>query len=353
MNQTTPWLHIPAADYHQDSREQAWHRQNQLTKPTGSLGRLEEIVLRLAAMQGSVYPKVEHVHITVFAGDHGVAEEGISCFPQEVTAQMLQNFARGGAAISVLAKALDAELELINLGTVHEVANIEGIKHLPLGPGTANFLKGPAMDEHQLDRAMNAGRHSAERAKMSGAQLFIGGEMGIGNTTSAAALACALTHRPPKLLAGPGTGLDAPGILHKIAVIEQALQIHQGRLHTPIQCLQYLGGFEIAALSGAYLACAQMGLPVLIDGFISSSAAIVTQRICPQAGRWFFYAHQSAEPGHQYMLANLEAEPLLDLGMRLGEGSGAAVAVPILRLACALHNNMASFAEAAVTPANV
>lgn len=194
-----------------------------------------------------------------------------------------------------------------------------------------------------------AGREAAERARRDGVRLFVGGEMGIGNSTAAAALACALLEAPPEGIAGPGTGLDARGLAHKIAVIARALSLHGGVRRAPEELLRRLGGFEIAALAGAYLASAQCGIAILVDGFISSVAALTAARLCPGAEHWFLYAHRSAEPGHRHVLEALGAEPLLDLGMRLGEASGAALAVPLLRLCCALHNEMASFAEAGVS----
>ncbi|MEW5703556.1 MAG: nicotinate-nucleotide--dimethylbenzimidazole phosphoribosyltransferase [Pseudomonadota bacterium] len=349
MNATIDWLQVPAALPDGDARRAAEARQATLTKPPGALGRLEEIAIRLAALQGTERPHVDPVCIAVFAADHGVAEEGISAFPQAVTAEMVRNYAHGGAAINVLARALGAELEVINLGTVDDPGPLEGVLNLSLGPGTANFCREPAMHEEQLFRALSAGRQAVERAKLAGARLFIGGEMGIGNTTTAAALACALLDEAPERLAGPGAGLGAQGIAHKTGIISQALDRHSRYHGAPLEALRRLGGFEIAALTGSYMACAQMGLPSLVDGFISSVAALIAARLCPGAESWFLFSHISAEPGHRTVLDTLDARPFLDLGMRLGEGSGAAATVPLLRLACALHNGMATFAEAQVS----
>ncbi len=346
------WLNMPAQAVNEKTRILARERQTQLTKPPGALGELENIAITLAAMQGVEQPCVDQVWISVFAGDHGVAEEGVSAFPQAVTGEMVRNFARGGAAISVLARALGARLEVVNLGTVNDPGALPGVTTLRLGAGTENFTRAAAMSDEQCARAIHSGRHSAERAKLNGAQLYIGGEMGIANTTSAAALACALLHERPAHLAGPGTGVDANGVARKIDVIERALALHAEHLRDPLQALRRVGGFEIAALAGAYLACAKMGVPALIDGFISSAAALAAERLCPGTARWFLYGHASAEPGHQRILAAFDASPLLNLGLRLGEGSGAATAVPLLRLACALHNEMATFAEAAVSTAS-
>lgn len=349
MNDTVEWLNMPVARLDEEARRAAEARQQILTKPPGALGALEQMAIRLAAMQGRAQPQVGRVHIAVFAGDHGVAVEGVSAFPQAVTGEMLRNFAGGGAAISVLARELGAALEVIDLGTVNHPGPVEGVKDCRLGPGTANFVVEPAMTERQLALALNAGRQAAERAKGAGAELFIGGEMGIGNTTAATALACALLDLPPRQLAGPGTGLDPNGVARKAAVIERALALHNAQLGSPLEALRRVGGFEIAALVGSYIACAQMGAPVLVDGFISSTAALAATRVRPGAEAWFLFAHASAEPGHRPLLAALEARPLLDLGMRLGEGSGAAVAVPLLQLACALHNGMATFEQAGVS----
>lgn len=343
------WLSIPAAVPDASARQAAAARQTQLTKPPGALGRLEAIAIQLAALQGTEQPCVDKVYITVFAGDHGVAAEGVSAFPQAVTAEMVKNFARGGAAICVAARILGAPLEVINLGTAYDTGPLDSVTDCRLGPGTANITLEPAMDVHQLTRALGAGRRAAERAWSNGARLFIGGEMGIGNTTAAAALACALLQAPPERLAGPGTGLDTHGVARKIEVIRRALACHNTHHGTPLEALRRLGGFEIAALTGAYTACAHLGLPVLVDGFISSAAALAAVRLCPGAGEWLLFSHTSAEPGHRAILEALDATPLLELDLRLGEGSGAAVAVPLLRMACALHNEMATFAEAGVS----
>ena len=328
--------------------DQARARQQQLTKPAGSLGQLEGLAIQLAGLQGRERPTLDQAAITVFAGDHGVVEEGISAYPQAVTGQMLRNFVGGGAAISVLARELQASLEVVDLGTIDPDLALPGVHHLRLGAGTANFARQPAMTEGQLQAALQAGRDSALRAAERGAQLFIGGEMGIGNTTAAAALASLLLGCPPAELSGPGTGLDSAGVRHKAEVIEHALRLHKLQAADPLQALGCVGGFEIAALAGAYIGCAQAGIAVLVDGFICSVAALAAVRLNPQCRAWLLFAHQGAEPGHKALLEALQAEPLLALGLRLGEGSGAALALPLLRLACALHGQMATFAEAAV-----
>jgi len=351
------WLNLPVKQLDRKMETAALARQAQLTKPPGSLGQLEALAVRLSAMQGVERPVVDHAAIAIFAADHGVAAENVSAFPQAVTGEMVKNFARGGAAISVLAKTLGARLEVVNLGTVNDPGELPGVVRAAIASSTANFAVEPAMTETQLAQALQAGRNSVLRAREHGAQIFIGGEMGIANTTSASAIACALLHESPQLLAGPGTGLDSKGVAHKAAVIQRALELH-GFLPYPaggageegaLDVLRHVGGFEIAALAGAYLAAAQNGVPVLVDGFISSVAALAAVRLNPDVRNWMLFAHTSAEPGHQRVLAALDAQPLLQLGMRLGEGSGAATALPLLRLACALHNGMATFAEAAVS----
>lgn len=349
MNMNLHWLTQAAQAVDETARAAAETRQGQLTKPPGALGQLEALAIRLAAMQGREKPQIGQVYISVFAGDHGVAAEGVSAFPQAVTAEMVKNFARGGAAISVLAKQLGATLEVVNLGTAFDTGELPSVLQCNLGKGTANFTQTAAMTESQLAAALQAGSDSAARAAKSGATLFIGGEMGIANTTAAAALACALLNLNPQQLAGPGTGLDQAGVQHKAAVVARALALHEAHLDDPLEVLRRLGGFEIAALTGAFIGCAQRGIPVLVDGYITTAVALLAVRIQPGVADWLMYAHRSAEPGHILMLDALHAEPLLQLGMRLGEGSGAAVAVPLLQLACALHNGMATFAEAGVS----
>jgi nicotinate-nucleotide--dimethylbenzimidazole phosphoribosyltransferase len=341
------WWLQPAQAMNVPMREAALARQQQLTKPAGSLAQLERLAVQLAGLQGREKPCVNQLWIAIFAGDHGVVAEGVSAYPQEVTGQMLHNFVNGGAAISVLARQLGAKLDVVDLGTVSPV-DFPGVRHLRIGAGTANFLQGPAMSAEQGFAALQAGRDSVMRAKAEGTELFIGGEMGIGNTTAASAVACSLLECPVQLLVGPGTGLNAEGIEHKIQVIERALIVHGEHGGDPLHSLFSLGGFEIAALVGAYLACAQEGIAVLVDGFICSVAALVAVRLNPSCREWLLFGHRGAEPGHRHLLETLHAEPLLDLGLRLGEGSGAALAVPLVRLACELHNGMATFAEAAV-----
>jgi nicotinate-nucleotide--dimethylbenzimidazole phosphoribosyltransferase len=340
-----PTTAIPGPD--EAARQAAAVRQAALTKPPGALGRLEEAAIELAALQGRSAPALDRVTVAVFAGDHGVAHEGVSAFPQSVTGEMVRNFARGGAAINALARHLAADLEVIDVGTAVDPGALAGVRSARAGAGTANFCTGPAMTPAQRTMALAAGRAAADRAAANGAQAFIGGDMGIANTTAATALACALLERDPRALAGAGTGLDTAGVAHKVAVIERALA-RQPAAQAPLDLLGEYGGFEMAALTGAFIASARQGVPVLVDGFIAAVAALVGVRVVPSLAPWLVATHRSAEAGHEHVLAALGLAPLLDLDMRLGEGSGAAVAVPVLRSACALHADMATFAEAGV-----
>ncbi|MEM9254590.1 MAG: nicotinate-nucleotide--dimethylbenzimidazole phosphoribosyltransferase [Pseudomonadota bacterium] len=320
-------------------------RQACLTKPSGSLGRLERVAIQLAGLQHRDEPTLERVDIRVFAADHGVVEEGVSAFPQSVTAEMIRNFARGGAAISVLARELKADFLVVNLGTVQPLEDLPGVHSRMLAPGTANFCKEPAMTEVLCSAALQAG---AEQVRES-CHLFIGGEMGIGNTTAAAALVSQLLGVSPDLTVGPGTGVTGATLEGKRAVVERALATHAAACDSPLATLTHLGGLEIAALAGSYVAAAQRAVPVLVDGYIASVAALLACRLNPGVADWLLYSHRSAEPGHRLVLEALQGAPMLDLEMRLGEGSGAATALPLLRLACQLHNEMATFEQAQVS----
>lgn len=342
------WMDQACAVVSESATEAASQRQTQLTKPAGALGELESLAIRLAGLQATDFPSLDNVHICVFAADHGVAEEGVSAFPQAVTAAMVNNFAHGGAAISVAAKQIKASFDIVNLGTVSSTDELEAVRNINIAKSTQNFVQQAAMSAEQLAQALDVGRQLAQECADKRVDLFIGGEMGIANSTSASAMACALLNVAPVLLAGPGTGLDEQGVKHKAKVIEAALQKHAASLSSGLDILRILGGFEIAALCGAYIRCAQLGIPALVDGFISSVAALCATRINPAVATWLLFSHQSAEPGHAAVLECLQGKPLLKLSMRLGEASGAAVAVPIMRMACALHNQMATFEQAQV-----
>jgi nicotinate-nucleotide--dimethylbenzimidazole phosphoribosyltransferase len=343
------WINQPLAALNDSAKERGLERQGQLTKPPGSLGSLEAMAVRLCAMQGVDKPNVDNAQVVVFAGDHGIAAEGVSAFPQVVTAEMVKNFSRGGAAICALARQNNAQFEVVNLGTVVDLSAMENIVDNTIMPGTSNFSKQAAMTQAQLSQAMAAGKAAVDRAAANKVMIFIGGDMGIANTSSATALAAWATGQSVASLVGPGTGLDAQGVSHKGQVIEAALAKHATAMTNPVEALRHVGGLEIAALTGAYIRAAQVGMTILVDGFITTSAAILATKIQPKITDWMFFAHASAEPGHQTMMASLGADTILDLGMRLGEGSGAGVALSILKSACVTHNEMATFAEAAVS----
>lgn len=328
--------------------KKALNKQAVLTKPLGSLGVLEDIAVRLAAMQQTEKPAVERIYVSIFAADHGIAAESVSAFPQVVTAEMVKNFANSGAAINVLSRFVKANFEVVDVGLVKPV-NTTSVVVERAGNGTANFSKQAAMTENQLQAALTTGKSAVERAIKQQAQVFIGGEIGIANTTSASAIAAVLTGFSVEQLTGSGTGLEGVAVVHKAEIIKAAIALHQIYLENSLKVLQYLGGFEIAALVGAYVFAAQQGLTVLIDGFIASVAALLAVEINPDAKAWFIYAHCSQEKGHRLVLEKLKARPLLGLNMRLGEGSGAVTAVPLLQMACKLHNEMATFEQAEIT----
>ncbi|WP_293266039.1 nicotinate-nucleotide--dimethylbenzimidazole phosphoribosyltransferase [Neptunomonas sp.] len=367
MKSDTPsvaWLRCAIKPLDSMAMLAAEDHQKQLTKPAGSLGKLENIAVRLAAMQGVLFPTAANVSIAIFAADHGIAEEGVSMFPQSVTAEMVKNFSHGGAAICVAARFINAPMTVYNLGTISPTEGLANVVNCVIAPQTASFLHYPAMTEGQLALAINIGRKAVLTASEKQLEqeekldLFIAGEMGIANTTSATAVASVLLNIAPEKLAGPGTGLDAKGVSHKAAIIAQALQVHEKSLANsstdPLMALQILGGFEIAALTGAYLTCAQEGMPALVDGFICTVAALVACRINPEVSDWLILSHNSAEPAYALLLESFGAQlPLLNLELRLGEGSGAAIAVPLIRLACSLHHEMSTFEEAAVSSSTV
>ena len=346
----TAWLGTPCPRPSETHRSAAEARQNTLTKPPGSLGALERIAIQLAALQERERPRADNVQITLFAGDHGVTAQGISAFPSAVTVEMLRNFASGGAAISVLARKLDARLEVVDAGTL-ATSEIAGVIADKPCHGTRDFATTAAMTNEEFAFALNAGRRAAARAADHRTQLLIFGEMGIGNTTSAAAVAAALLTKKADELVGAGTGLDSEGICRKARVIDAALDLLG--LKDPgasaAEVLTKVGGLEITALAGAIVAAAQSRIPVLVDGFIVTAAALAATRLNPSCADWLLYSHRSSEQGHRLILEALHAEPLLDLKLRLGEGSGAAVALSVVRLACALHDEMATFAEAQVS----
>ncbi len=328
--------------------EAAREHQDQLTKPPGSLGQLETLAVKLCAMQGSLRPAMDKVAIRIFAADHGVVEEGVSAFPQAVTAEMVKNFLNGGAAISVIARVNHADFAVVDMGMTTSLA-LEGLIDCAVARGTHNFCRQPAMSHAQFICALEAGRDVAKEASLDGAHCFIGGEMGIGNTTAAAALACALLNQVPADMVGMGTGVSEDGYQRKLMAVERALVLHADASGQPELLAQCLGGFEIIALAGAYLQSASAGVPVLVDGFICTVAALLACQLNPGLRPWLLFAHQGSELGHEKVLHALSARPLLALELRLGEGSGAGLALPLLKLACELHNGMATFSSAGLS----
>ncbi|MBR0823917.1 nicotinate-nucleotide--dimethylbenzimidazole phosphoribosyltransferase [Bradyrhizobium manausense] len=341
------WVTQECPDASAVHREAALARQAQLTKPAGALGRLEQIAVDLAGLQETEQPRAAHVPIVIFAGDHGIVVQGVSAYPQEVTIAMLANFAGGGAAISVLARELGSSLEVVDAGTLAQ-SPLPGIVTDKPRCGSRDFSVEPALTTDELAFALDCGKRAVLRAEAGAPDLLIFGEMGIGNTTTSAAIASALLGVSAEEIAGSGTGVDAAGRARKARLIEAALTRHELAGASAEKILCTVGGLEIAAITGAIIAAAQRRIPVLVDGFIVSVAALAAVRINPSCQPYLLSSHQSAEQGHRLVLRGLNAQPLVSLDLRLGEGSGAAIALPLVRLACALHNGMATFAQAHV-----
>ena len=319
------------------------------TKPVGSLGQLEAVAEQLCAIQRTLSPEVERPRILVFAGDHGVAVEGVSAYPAAVTAQMARTFASGGAAVCVLARAAGADFEVVDVGVDAELTGLEGIIHAKVRRGTRNFLHDAAMTADELDAAMEVGRDAVRRAAGAWVDAVALGEMGIANTTAASALLSALTGIPASQTVGAGTGVSGATLEHKRRIVERALVRHGDIVSDPRAALGALGGLEMAAIAGAALEAPRHDLPVVVDGFIATVAVLAAVRIDPSITGHLFFAHRSSERGHEAALRALDARPLLDLGLRLGEGSGAALALPILRAAGRIMREMATFSGAGVS----
>lgn len=320
------------------------------TKPPGSLGRLEALAVALAVAQNREDPVADAAVLLLFAADHGLVEAGVSAWPQAVTAQMVANFRAGGAAANVLAAAHGLDLVLVDAGVAADLAPGPDLVDAKIRPGTRNALTEDAMTAQERDAAMARGAQLAQDAVASGADILCLGEMGIGNTSSATLIAHALIGAPIADLTGRGAGLDDAGLAHKIEVLERCAA-RRPDARTGAAALAAFGGFEIAMMAGAVHAAAQLQRPVIVDGFIATAAALVAVDMAPDCRRALIFAHRSAEPGHDAMLAALKADPLLDLSMRLGEGTGAVLAVPLLRAACAILRDMATFESAGVSGA--
>lgn len=330
---------------------EAQRRLDGKTKPRGSLGRLEELGCRLAAIQGTAAPRAASKAVVVMAGDHGVAEEGVSAFPQEVTAQMVANFARGGAAINVLARQAGARVVVVDMGVKAPIEGLPDVLDRRVGPGTRNFARGPAMTRGEAVRALEAGITVAAGLAADGVDVIAIGEMGIANTTAASALAAALTGTPPAEVTGRGTGIDDAAHRRKVDVVRRAVSANRVDAADPLGTLAALGGFELAGMAGVVLGAAARRVPVVIDGFIASAAALAAARLAPRAARALLAAHRSVERGHQHVLQALDLRPLLDLDLRLGEGTGAALALHLVEAAARILAEMATFEAAGVSDA--
>jgi nicotinate-nucleotide--dimethylbenzimidazole phosphoribosyltransferase len=324
---------------------------NTLTKPPGSLGRLEELAIQLAEMTGQRFPAVTPPGVIIFAADHGVTAEGVSAFPQEVTSQMVKNFLNGGAAINVFSKQIGAQLRIVDIGVASNI-NGEGLVSKKIRYGTANFCKENAMTRNEAEQAIKVGYIQGEEMIKRGVKCLLLGEMGIGNTTSSSAILKALSEEDTGILVGHGTGIPKERVLHKQQVIEKALDERKPDVKDPIDVLSKVGGLEIAGIAGAMLASAQNRTPILVDGFICTTAALIAKAISSQVSDFIIIGHRSVEPGHEIAIELLGKKPLIDLGLRLGEGSGAAVAFPILQSATLMLKEIATFTSAGISNQN-
>lgn len=361
---TTPQTHIPndpdlaarldelirkIRPLDRQAMQQARLRQDTLTKPLGSLGRLEELSIQMAGIQARRLPGIAHKAVIVMAGDHGVVAEGVSAYPQEVTSQMVQNFLAGGAAINVLARQAGARVVVVDMGVAAELPAHPDLRAAKIAPGTANIARGPAMSVRQALQALLAGAAIVVEQARLGLDVLATGDMGIGNTTPSAAIAAAVLGKDPDEIAGRGTGVDEAGLQRKVGAIRRALQVNQPDPNDGLDLLAKVGGFEIGGLAGAILAAAAERKAVIVDGFISTAAAMIAALLAPEVRGYLIAAHSSRELGHHLMMDWLGLEPLLDLRMRLGEGTGAALAMSLVEAACRVLSEMATFDEAGVS----
>lgn len=332
---------------------EAQSRQNSLTKPHGSLGRLEELSIQLAGIKGTASPKLEHKSIIVMAADHGVAAETVSLYPQEVTRQMVLNFLKGGAAINVLAGQIGARVIVVDMGVKGGFQPLPGLLCKMIDFGTQNMTQGPAMTRQQAIDTIEAGIQAVEAEMAKRVDIIGTGDMGIGNTTASSAIFSAISGKQPKKITGRGTGIGDKQLAHKIKVIDRALSINKPNPKDPIDVLSKVGGFEIGGLVGVILAGAAYRIPVVIDGFISGAAALIATGLSPQARDYLIAAHLSAEAGHELLLQFLGLHPLLNLNMRLGEGTGAVMGMFLADAAARTLSHMATFAQAGVAEAKL
>jgi nicotinate-nucleotide--dimethylbenzimidazole phosphoribosyltransferase len=335
----------------EEAMKAARERQDSLTKPQGSLGRLEELSIKVAGIRGEVAPRLHHKAIVVMAADHGVVAEGVSLYPQEVTAQMVQNFLHDGAGINVLARHVGARVVVVDMGVAAELELHPDLVSKKVALGTRNMMRGPAMSREEAINAIEAGLEVVEKELEKGLDIIGTGDMGIGNTTPSSAITAAITGEPVAKVTGRGTGIGERELAHKVRVIEEALRVNQPHPNDGLDVLAKVGGFEIGGLVGVMIGAAAHRIPIIIDGFISGAAALIATRMAPKLSDFLIAAHVSAEKGHQVVLQHLWLKPLLDLQMRLGEGTGAALAIFIVEAAVKTLAEMATFAEAAVSEA--
>jgi nicotinate-nucleotide--dimethylbenzimidazole phosphoribosyltransferase len=338
---------IPTPDESWEAR--AWARLDSLTKPPRSLGLLEEIAQRLAVLQRTERPAIPRKAIVLMAGDHGVTAQGVAPYPSEVTAQMVANFAANGAAINQLAAHAGAKVVVVDVGVANPLPVSEGVVRARVADGTADMSIGPAMTRAQALAALRVGIEQVATLAEDGLDLVGTGDMGIGNTTPSAAIASVFTGVDPSDVVGPGTGLDAAGVRHKAEVVRRAISVNVPDPDDALDVLAKVGGLEIAGLAGVVIGAASLGIPVVSDGYISGAATLVALRLAPAVRPWVFASHRSAEPGHRVVLEALGIRPVLDLDMRLGEGTGAALAMELMDAACAVMSGMSTFDEAGVS----
>jgi len=327
-------------------------RLDRLTKPQGSLGRLEELAVQYCAITGERKPVVPRAMVVTFAADHGVVDEGVSAYPRDVTAQMVLNFLRGGAGVNVLARHGGVEVRVIDIGVAHEFESIVGLINHKLMKGTRNLAREPAMDRSTAERALMIGLELASDAAREGIGLIGTGEMGIGNTTSSAAITALFTGVPVEEVTGTGTGIDEQGRARKISVIERALAHHHPDPHDPLDVLSKIGGLEIAGMAGLILGAAKARVPVVLDGFIAGAAALIANGLQPRSRQYMIASHRSVEKGHRMLLEKLRLKPLFDLDLRLGEGTGACLGMGFVQAAIKVLTEMATFGEAGVSERN-
>lgn len=338
---------IPHLD--EAAMQAARERQNMLTKPPASLGRLEELSIQLAGITGQAFLSTDRKAVIVMAADHGVAAEGVSAYPADVTAQMVLNFLRGGAAINVLARQAGARVTVVDIGVASEFVDMPGLVRRKVMCGTRNQAQGPAMTRAEAEQAIQIGMDVFESEFAPGLDVVATGDMGIGNTTPSSAIVAAMTGLPVAQVVGRGTGIDDEGLARKIQVIEKALSVNQPDPNDALDVLHKVGGLEIAGLAGVMIAAASHRIPVLVDGFISTAAAMIAVGLAPRVRDYLISAHQSVEIGHRAMLSHLQLKPLLDLDLRLGEGTGAALAFHLVEASTRILREMATFDEAGVS----